>query len=136
MASINGTTLVVTIGGTAVSCETDTSSMNLTRDMIETTCKDSTNANKTYIPGEKDATIDVTAAYIMTPAGEGFEDIFAAWDNGTEITWTWGSTTIGDKSYTGSGLISESSIEAPQNERSTYTFTIQVTGGVTEVTNA
>lgn len=134
MAGINGTTLIVQIDGTPVSCETDTSTMNMVRDTIETTCKDSANANKTYIPGEKDITIDVTAAYVMG-AAMGLDEIFDFWDNGTVITWTWGSTAAGETYYTGSGLISDISPEAPQNERATYSFTIQVSGGASKAVN-
>ena len=134
MAVSNGTALVVKIGGTAVSCQTDDTSLSLTRDMIETTCKDATGSAKTYIPGEKDATIDVNAAYIVDDAN-GFTSVFSDFDNGTEITWVWGSTVAGEKSYTGSGYISDLSVSGPQNDRATFTFTIQVTGEVTEQTN-
>lgn len=134
MAVKNGTSLIVQIGGTTVSCQTDDNSLNFTRDMIETTCKDSTGSAKTYIPGEKDATIDVSAAYDMS-ATEGFSEAFANFDNGTEVTWVWGSTAAAEKSYTGSGYLSDLSISGPQNDRSTWSFTIQVTGEVTEQTN-
>lgn len=130
----NGTALLVLIGGTAVSCQTNDTALNMTRDMIETTCKDATGSAKTYIPGEKDATIDVEAAYVIGDAN-GFTSVFNDFDNGTEITWTWGSTVSTEKSYTGSGYISDLSISAPQNDRSTFSFTIQVTGEVTEQTN-
>jgi TP901-1 family phage major tail protein len=134
MAVANGTALLVTIGGTAVSCQTDDTALNLTRDMIETTCKDATGSAKTYIPGEKDATIDVNAAYIVDDA-DGFTSVFSNFDNGTEITWVWGSTAAGEKSYTGSGYVSDLSASGPQNDRATFSFTIQVTGEVSEQTN-
>lgn len=134
MATNNGTALLVGIGGTTVSCQTNSSALNLTRDMIETTCKDATGSNKTYIPGEKGSTIDVEASY--DPAGTlAFSDIFADWDAGTVITWTWGSTDAGEKYYTGSGYIADLTPSAPQNDRATYSFTIQVTGAVTEASN-
>lgn len=135
MAVQNGTALLVKIGGTLLSCQTEDSSLNFTRDMIETTCKDSTDAAKTYIAGEKDTTIDVTAAYDMA-ATNGFSEVFADFDAGTLVDWTWGSTVIGQKSYTGSAYISDLSIGSPQNDKSTYAFTLQVSGVVTEQVNA
>ena len=130
----NGTALLVSIAGTQVSCQTDDTSLSLTRDLIETTCKDATGSAKTYIAGEKDATIDVTAAYVMD-ATYGFTDLFSVYDNGTEVAWTWGSTAAGDRSYSGQGLISDLSVSGPQNDRSTYSFTLQETGEITESTN-
>ena len=134
MAVANGTALLVRIDGTVVSCQTDSSALNLTRDMIETTCKDAPEAAKTYIPGEKDATIDVTAAYIVDEAN-GFTSVFGTFNNGTLITWIWGSTAAGERAYTGSGYIADLNVEAPQNDRSTFSFTIQVSGPVTEQVN-
>jgi len=134
MATENGTALLVSIGGSVLSCQTDTSTMPLTRDMIETTCKDATGSNKTYIPGEKGATIDVTASYDQS-ASLGFSEMFANWDNGTEIAWKWGSTAAGGVFYSGNGYISNLTPDAPQNDRATYSFTIQVTGAITEETN-
>ena len=134
MATENGTALVVTFDATVLSCQTDSSSMSMTRDMIETTCKDAVNSNKTYIPGEKDGTIEVTAAYDQS-AANGFAEVFAAWDAGTEVDWKWGSTESGGVYYSGLGLVSDLSPEAPQNDRATYSFTLQVSGGITENTN-
>lgn len=134
MAVSNGTALLVTLGGTAISCQTNDTALNLTRDMIETTCKSAAGGAKTYIPGEKDATIDVEAAYIINDAN-GFTSVFSDFDNGTEVTWVWGSTAAGDKSYTGKAYISDLSITGPQNDRATFSFTLQVTGEVSEQTN-
>ena len=134
MATINGTALVVLIDDVQVSCQTDSSSLNHTRDSIETTCKDATGSNKTYIPGEKDATIDVTAAYDMA-ATLGGDDIFSDWDAGTLVTWKWGSIAAGETYYTGSAYITDLTIEAPQNDRSTYSFTLQRTGATTKAQN-
>lgn len=134
MAVYNGTALIVQIGGTAVSCQTNSSAFNATRDMIETTCKDATGSNKTYIPGEKDITIDVEASY--DPTGTlALDDVFDDWDDGTLITWTWGSTAAGETYYTGSGYISDLNPTAPQNDRASYSFTIQVSGGATRAIN-
>mgnify|MGYP003675255896 CR=1 FL=1 len=134
MATENGTALVVTFGASVLSCQTDSSSLSMTRDLIETTCKDAVNSNKTYIPGEKDGTIEVTAAYDQS-ATNGFAQVFAIWDSGTETAWKWGSTAAGGVYYEGNALVSDLSPEAPQNDRATYSFTLQITGGIVEATN-
>ena len=133
MAAVNGSTLAVDIGGNTVICETE-SSLEQTVDMIETTCKAS-GKNKTYLSGEITGTISVTAVYDETGTF-GYSDAFAAAAQaGTELTWKWGSTAANEKFYTGSGLIADLTAEAPQNDRATWSFTLQVTGAITEATN-
>jgi len=134
MAVQNGTALLVSVGGTILSCQTDDTSLSLTKDMIETTCKAATGGAKTYIPGEYGATIDVTQAYDID-ATNGFSQMFANIVAGTEVSWAWGSTESTKKFYEGQGFISDLSISAPQNDKSSFSFTIQVTGEVTESIN-
>jgi len=132
MAAVDGTLLVVDIAGSTLVCETD-SSQNFTADMIETTCKAS-GGWKTYIPGEKGGTIDISAVYDETGTYT-FSSAFADFEAGTALTWKWGSTATGEKYYTGSGYWGDLSSEAPQNDRATWSGTIQIDGTVTEATN-
>ena len=134
MAVQNGTALLVKVGGTLLSCQTDDTSLSLTKDMIETTCKGAAGGAKTYIPGEYGATIDVNAAYDIA-ATNGFSEMFANIVNGTEVAWTWGSTASTEKFYEGHAFVSDLSISAPQNDKASYSFTLQVTGEVAESTN-
>ena len=134
MAAVNGTALVIQIDTVAISCQTDSSSFNIDRDMIETTCKDASGSAKTFIPGEYGSTIDGTAVYDQT-ATEGYSEAFSDIVNGTSVAWKWGSTAAGETYYSGNGYLSNVSAEAPQNDRATYSFTIQVSGEVTEAQN-
>jgi predicted secreted protein len=130
----NGTALLVSVGGTQLSCQTESSTLNFTRDLIETTCKDAAGSAKTFIAGEKGNTLDVTAAYVIG-ADHGFSEMFAIWDAGTISACTWGSVAAGEKSYTFNAIIGDMSIDGPQNDRATYSLTLTITGEVTEVTN-
>ncbi len=130
----NGTSLLVSLATTQLSCQTDDTALNLTRDLIETTCKDATGGAKTYIAGEKDATIDVSAAYVID-ATYGFSEVFSLFDSGAEVAWTWGSTITGEKFYAGTAIVGDLSVSGPQNDKASYSFTLQVTGGVAEDTN-
>ena len=134
MAVANGSALIITIEGTAIPCQTDTTSSSLERDMIETTCKDSTGSWKTFIPGEKSMTIDYTANLDWSDAN-GFTDTFTKFDAGTEVAVVWGETNSGGKALSGQGYIASCSPDAPQNDKATYSGTIQITGVVTEITN-
>lgn len=132
MAAVDGTTLTVLIGADVVVCETS-SSFNRTRDMIETTCKAS-GTSKTYIPGEVDGTIEVESVY--DEAGTfTFDQAFTDMEAGTELTVKWGSVAAGSIFYTGTALISDLSADGPQNDRATWTMTLQLTGAVTSGTN-
>ena len=134
MPTQNGSALVLLLDDTLVPCQTDSSGIPFERDMIETTCKDSTGSWKTYIPGEKAATIDFTANLDWTDAN-GLSDIFAKFDSGALVTFKWGSTAAGEKYFGGSGYISSTGPTAPQNDKATYTGTITVSGVVTEAVN-
>jgi predicted secreted protein len=133
MAAVNGTLLTVDIAGNTVVCETE-SSMSRTLDMIETTCKASGNS-KTYIGGELDGTVEVSGVYDQSGPYD-FDSAFTEMEARTEVIWKWGSTASGEIYYTGSALISDLSGEAPKNDVSTWSFTLQMTGAVTSATNA
>ena len=131
--AVSGSTMILDIDGTLVSCETD-SNLNRTRDSIETTCKDS-GSSKTFISGEMGATIDVTAVYSQSPAF-GFDEANTAFDAGTEIVFKFGSTVATETYYTGSAIFSDISLANPQNDKSTWTATLQVTGAITTAVNS
>lgn len=131
MAVKNGTKVVLKLGGLLLVGET-TSSQSFTRDMIETTNKHSTNQSKTFIPGEKGSTLSVSGLYDPDAVGYGFSEAYAAWDAGTLIPFINGGTEVSDTIYTGNGYISSLTKDSPQNDKSTFSIELQVTGEVTE----
>lgn len=131
MSVKNGTTIVLKIGTSLLVGET-TSSISFSRDMIETTSKSSTNQAKTYIPGEKGATISASGIYDPDAVGYGFSEAFGAIDAGTMISWIMGGTTVADPIYYGSAYITSVTKDNPQNDKSTFSIELQVTGEVTE----
>lgn len=134
MAVKNGSLIVLQIASKKIVGETN-NSMSFTRDMIETTNKHSANFAKTYIPGEKGATL--SAGGLFDPSDTtnwGFDDAFAAWNAGTLVAFIMGGTEKGDPTYSGSAYISSLSKDNPQNDRSTFTVELQVTGEITEGT--
>lgn len=131
MAVKNGTTIVLKIGDVLVVGETQ-SSLNLTRDMIETTSKHSTGQAKTYIAGEKGATISASGLYDPDDATYGYSEAFSHYDAGTSVAFVIGGTTSGDPIYSGSALISSLTLDNPQNDKSTFSVELQVTGEITE----
>lgn len=132
MAVKNGSLIVLKLATKKIVGETN-NSMSFTRDMIETTNKHSVGLAKTYIPGEKGATLSAGGLFDPTDITNwGFDDAFAAWNAGTLIAFIMGGTETGDATYSGSAYISSLSKDNPQNDRSTFTVELQVTGEITE----
>lgn len=130
----NGSLVAVIIGSKLIAGET-TSSLNLIRDMIETTHKHTAERAKTYIAGEKGGTISVSGCLDPDNTTDyGYSDAYAAWDAGTSVTFKAGSLTAGEKHLTGSALISNLTWDNPQNDRSTFTIELQITGPTEEAT--
>ncbi len=135
MATVNGSTVIIDFDGTQIPCLTDTRTINFDRDMIETTCIDSTDSWKTFIPGEKGATFDATLNLDWVAAA-GVKDLFAKFDGGTLVDFKFGDiTTSGEGHYSGTCYVSNLTNDAPQNDKGTASFTCTVTGAVTYVEN-
>jgi len=135
MATQNGSALVILFDDVAIPCQTDSTSLPMERDMIETTCKDSTGSWKTFIPGEKGATIDFVANLDWADSA-GLSDMFTKFDSGSLIEVKWGNTGSGEKYFVGTGYLSSLNPEGPQNDKATYSGTITISGVITEETVA
>jgi predicted secreted protein len=130
----NGSLVAIIIGTKLIAGET-TSSISLIRDMIETTHKHTSESAKTYISGEKGGTISVTGCIDPDNSTDyGYSDAYAAYNLGTAVTFKAGSITVGEKHLTGSALISNLTWDGPQNDRSTFTIELQITGPTEEAT--
>lgn len=130
----NGSDVLLLIGTAKISGET-ANSLNLIRDAIETTHKHSPDKAKTYIPGESGATISVSGCLDpLNVVDWGYSTAFAAWEGSTVFTFKVGGIVAGDKYYTGSAFITSLTLDNPQNDRSTFSVELQVTGPVEEET--
>ena len=54
----------------------------------------------------------------------------------SSIAFTWGTFSTGDPEYSGSGIITSVTMDAPLDENVTYSMEIQITGDVTHGTTA
>lgn len=132
MATINGKLLVLSVGGTVVAGRIS-AGIDFENDMIEITTADNTDGYKTYLPGERGATIQVDGLYDPA-ASEGALDAFDALDAGTQVAFIYGQTGSGETQFTGNGYISSLSINGDKNDAAAYSYTIQVSGTVTKAT--
>ena len=130
----NGSDVLLLIGTTKISGET-ANSLNLIRDAIETTHKHSAEKAKTYMPGESGATISVSGCLDPTNIIDwGYATAFTAWKNASVFTFAVGGIVAGDTVYEGSAFITSLTLDNPQNDRSTFSVELQITGPVEEET--
>jgi len=133
MANIDGTKLLIKIGGNVVTALTSNNMSNEV-DMIETTSKDS-DGHKTFIAGEDTGTFDIEA--LNDPSGtQNEEDIIDALLAKVPVTVYWGGIEVGDVYWTASALIQSVTCNGPKNEVASYSATLQRTGAITKATVA
>jgi len=132
----NGTLIAIykDISGTLTKIANATSNdFTITKDMIETTNKDSAGA-KEYIAGEYGYTMSVEGMFeedgsvgALISWKEMITDLLA----GTSVTIVMTSNVSGDLKLSGSALFNDLKLTAPQNAVSTFTASIQGTGALT-----
>jgi predicted secreted protein len=132
----NGTLIAIykDISGTLTKIANATSNdFTITKDMIETTNKDSAGA-KEYIAGEYGYTLSVEGMFeedasvgALISWKEMITDLLA----GTSVTIVMTSNVTGDLKLSGSAFFNDLKLTAPQNAVSTFTASIQGTGALT-----
>jgi predicted secreted protein len=137
----NGTLIAIykDISGTLTKIANATSNdFTITKDMIETTNKDSAGA-KEYIAGEYGYTMSVEGMF----EEDGSVGALISWKEiitdllaGTSVTIVMTSNVTGDLKLSGSAFFNDLKLTAPQNAVSTFTASIQGTGALTVSTIA
>ena len=132
----NGTLIAIykDVSGTLTKIANATSNdFTITKDMIETTNKDSAGA-KEFIAGEYGYTMSVEGMF-EEDASVGsllsWKEIMADLMAGTVVTIVMTSNVSGDLKLSGSALFSDLKLTAPHNAVSTFTASIQGTGALT-----
>lgn len=120
------------VGASAITCQVD-ASINMTTNMIQTTCKDSA-ANAEVLPGEKswEASVSGNLAFDAT---YGWTQLFAAWNSQTLLSIVYQTGVTGDKKLTGSAYINSLSSSASGNDEAvTFEAGLTGTGALVEAT--
>jgi hypothetical protein len=125
---ISGNHVLVSIGGTTVSCTTS-ATFTGTTERTEDTCKDDDGA-KTYSPGSIDGEINCEGIVKFdTPAN--FKLVVEAWINKTIGDFQMGGLTNDDDPYIEfEGFISNLTWTGPLNNPSTFSFQAVPTGPI------
>ena len=137
----NGTLIAIykDISGTLTKIANATSNdFTITKDMIETTNKDSGGA-KEYIAGEYGFTMSVEGMFEedgSVGASISWKEIITDLLAGTVVTIVMTSNVTGDLKLSASAFFNDLKLTAPQNAVSTFTASIQGSGALTVSTIA
>ena len=134
---VNGTLISIykDVSGTLTKIANATShSIDFAKDMIDVTNKDSAGA-KEFIAGEYGYTLNVEGIFeneaSVSASGLSFKDILTDCLAGTSLTVVFTTNVSGDDKWTGSAYFSSLSLSAPNNDKATFTGTLQGTGAIT-----
>ncbi|NBQ47721.1 MAG: hypothetical protein EBU33_04605 [Sphingobacteriia bacterium] len=109
-------------------------SFDVSKDMIDVTSKDSAGA-KEFIAGEYGYTLNVEAIFeddaSVGATQQSFKDLAADLLAGTLLTIVISTNVTGDEKYTGSAFFTTLSLSAPNNDKATWTGTLQGSGALT-----
>jgi len=132
----NGTLIAIykDVAGTLTKIANATSNdFTITKDMIETTNKDSAGA-KEFIAGEYGYTMSVEGMFeedASVGALISWKEILTDLLAGTSVTIVMTSNVSGDLKLSGSAFFNELNLTAPKNDVATFTASIQGTGALT-----
>ena len=132
----NGTLIAIykDVAGTLTKIANASSNdFSITKDMIETTNKDSAGA-KEYIAGEYGYTMSVEGMFeedASVGALISWKEILTDLIAGTSVTIVMTSNVSGDIKLSGSAFFSDLNLTAPKNDVTTFTASIQGTGALT-----
>jgi predicted secreted protein len=134
---VNGTLISIykDVSGTLKKIANATSnSIDISKDMIDVTSKDSAGA-KEFIAGEYGYTLNVEAIFeddaSVGASQQSFKDLATDLLAGTLLTIVMSSNVTGDEKYTGSAFFMSLSLSAPNNDKATWTGTLQGSGALT-----
>jgi len=127
MATFNGTSLTLKVGGNAIAQATS-ASVTLDSDTIDVSTK-SSGGFQEVIQGQRSGTVDFEGLVDLNTGSTGnAKTIYDAWYNGSSVSWE-----LNDGSYKifgDAGFITNLTIDAPMEDVATYSGSIQISGYV------
>lgn len=131
---VKGTDLRIYIGTKKIAYE-QTCTLDLSTAMIETSSKDSGDW-MTQIPGRKSWSLSTTIQldYADGTTNYTYDELLTAWLEGTVLTVTFKTATVGDTTLTGTAYIESKPIKSDDQTIATCDVTLQGTGALTKNT--
>tara|TARA_R110002153_G_scaffold64943_1_gene174025 strand:- start:105 stop:509 length:405 start_codon:yes stop_codon:yes gene_type:complete len=125
---INGTDLLVFIGGTAITHSTS-ASISFSMETRDASTKDSAGYRE-ILEGQRSYTIECEGMTALD-AANGFEELFAAWVARTVLTVKFGTADATDQFYQGTGYLTSLSMDSGVEDSSTFSASFEMSGTVT-----
>lgn len=125
---INGRNLVLLINGNVIG-HAKNHSIEISNSLIDTTSKDAAGW-ETNIAGLKSVSLSGDGLIALDDTYT-VDDLTTVLIAGTAVSYQYTTDVSGDKYWTGSGRIESLSMNAPNEEASTYTFSIKGTAALT-----
>ncbi len=133
MAALNGTSFLGHFNSSYYSGQVS-GSVNLSRDMIDVTTKDSTGSAKESIYGEYTGTASITGLVDLA-ISESITNPISALLAGTTGAFKIGVAGSAGKTLEGQALITSVDWSGDENTRSEYSISIQFTGVISQTTS-
>lgn len=131
MAGENGTNIRLKLNGNVIAGKLNTG-FTSNRDEIEISDADD-GANSQYIMGRKHR--EATGEFnLVTTGTNDLNGIWTIHDADSSVPFIYGGTDSGDFVLTGNLFIRDVEMSDPDNDRSTVTLTMRITGAVTKTT--
>jgi predicted secreted protein len=135
MAVKSGTTILLKLATQVVDASI-TQNLELMRDLLDVTTKDSTDNAKEKLAGEKDGNITIEGKFDPATSNYTFADLYDAFNSGSSVAFIYGGTTTGDLVVTGNAVPSNFSWSGPKNDVSTWSCSLGITGPTARSTAA
>lgn len=126
MARINGTDLIISVGGTAVA-HTTSASLSVEMATIDVSSKDSAGVQE-LLGGQISASLDFEGLTDFS-GSVAIDDLLTDLQAREAISWTLADTA--GNTFSGSGFVTSISLDAPMEDAATFSGSIAVSGAVT-----
>jgi len=126
---VEGTLYKITVGGTSIDSQTS-ASFEFTTETRDVTTKDSSGwMEKSATLKSVSFSVDILVALDDTYA---LEELYDAWVAGTAVTVVFTTSVTGDVQWSCDCILTSGSVDAPQYDNVTGSFSFESTGAVTK----
>ena len=130
---MNGTLFVVSVDTVNIANSTD-ASISMSMETRDTTNKGSSGW-RSILESTRSGSVS-TSALIEQGSGGKFENLFALLNGRTSCTVKWATNITDDKYYSATAYLTSLEMTAPTEDNTTYSATFELSGVITEGTNA
>ena len=129
MAVVNGTNLIITLGGTAIANAQEVS-LSLNHDVIDVTTKDSA-GNRELIPGQKSGSMSCSGLQEFS-GSNGIKALTATFNTGAAVALVFDQVATSGETFSANGILTSLEISGGTDDAPTYSASFELTGAITK----